>query len=96
MNTHYIWPYMVSVTYCSMLGDRYSLGKTWVASASSKLTERRATSSPGSSAVSLDRRSQIGLVNKQTINKKNKIWTMKAFRVIKTHELIRSLKSVRD
>lgn len=96
MNTHYIWPYMVSVTYGSMLGDRYSLGKTWVASASSKLTERRATSSPGSSAVSLDRRSQIGLVNKQTINKKNKIWTMKAFRVIKTHELIRSLKSVRD
>lgn len=73
MNTHYIWPYMVSVTYCSMLGDRYSLGKTWVASASSKLTERRATSSPGSSAVSLDRRSQIGLVNKQTINKKKKM-----------------------
>lgn len=47
------------VTYCSMLGERYSLGKTWVASASSKLTERRATSSPGSSVVSWEKQWQV-------------------------------------
>lgn len=39
-------------TYCSMLGDKWSLKNTWVASASLKLTERRAMSSPGSNNVS--------------------------------------------
>lgn len=43
-----------------MLGERYSFGKTWVASASSKLTDRRATSSPGSNAVSLERKKITG------------------------------------
>lgn len=41
-------------TYCSIRGDKYNLGYTWVASVSSKLTERRATSSPGSSFTSLN------------------------------------------
>lgn len=51
-----------------MLGERYSLGKTWVASASSKLTERRATSSPGSNAVSWWRQKSCWLMLFTTSN----------------------------
>jgi hypothetical protein len=43
-------------TYCSIRGDKYNLGYTWVASVSSQLTERRATSSPGSSFTSLEKK----------------------------------------